>query len=201
VIAPSRAAVEWPHLGSAHIGQVVPVARPPALRGAAAIDWEAAGRATHAFFAADGDGLGPGERLARAVRILERASLEGHIAPDWLLSASDSLRAFLAARWPGAATEREVPITAFLPTPHGRRRIDGVIDLLVETERDVVVIDHKSFPAWSAYAARDRARELATQLVAYGQALSLLGRRVASLWFHFPFAGLMVEVVPDEACP
>lgn len=41
--------------------------------------------------------------------------------------------ALLAEGWPGAVWHREVPISASIDSPHGRRRIDGAIDLLVET--------------------------------------------------------------------
>lgn len=91
----------------------------------------------------------------------------------------------------------EVGGTAFLPDPQGRRRIEGTIDLLVDTGASLAVIDHKSFPAWSDHACRKKAAELAPQLLSYRRALSLLGHEVDSLWFHFPLAGVMVEVVGE----
>lgn len=196
-IAPSRAAAEWPESGPARIGEVVPLARRVELRRAGAIDWESAGRAIHAFLAADPPGLDPEGRLERATRILSGASLLGHLRPEWILASSDALRAFIASRWPRAEARHEVPVTAFLRGPHGRRRIEGTIDLLIDAGPDCAVIDHKSFPAWSESACRAKAAELAPQLMAYFHALRLLGCTPSSLWFHFPLAGVMVEIHPQ----
>ena len=58
-IAPSSAADEWPELaaaGAARIGQIIPLGGRVDLRRAGAIDWAEAGRALHAFFAADSRG-------------------------------------------------------------------------------------------------------------------------------------------------
>ncbi len=197
-IAPSRADVEWPDIGTAHIGRIVSIAPRVALRRTSAIDWELAGRAIHGFFAADPGGLAPDQRLERAAALLTRDSLIDHVDPHWLLAASDALRTFIASRWPGASVHHEIPLTAFLRTPHGRRRIEGTIDLLVDAGASVAIIDHKSFPAWSEGACRVKAAELAPQLLAYARGLALLGRHVDSMWFHFPLAGLVAEVVPER---
>ena len=202
-IAPSGAKDAWPELaGVARVGQIIPLAGRADLRRAGAIDWAQAGQALHAFFASEVyegvEGVPADLRAERARRILDGASLAGHLGADWLLAASDALRAFIASRWPGAKAAHEIPLTAFLPGPLGRRRIEGTIDLLVDAGASVAVIDHKSFPAWSEHACRTKAAELAPQLLAYRRALELLGKSVESQWFHFPLAGMMVEVVVEE---
>jgi ATP-dependent helicase/nuclease subunit A len=196
-IAPSRAAHEWPELGIGRTGEIVFLSGRVDLRRAGAIDWESAGRAIHTFLAADPPGLAADQRRERATRLLARAGLIGHLRPDWLLASSDALRAFIASRWPAARVHHEMPLTAFHMTPHGRRRIEGTIDLLVDAGPRSAVIDHKSFPAWSESACRVKSAELSPQLLAYAHALALIGRPAASLWFHFPLAGVLVEVIEE----
>jgi ATP-dependent exoDNAse (exonuclease V) beta subunit len=195
-IAPSRASSDWPDIaaGPAGSGEIVTLGDRARLRRAGAIDWEQAGRAVHAFLAADPPGLAADLRHERATRLLERANLLGHLGLDWLLGASDRLHRFIATRWPAATIQHEVPVTAFFDHPAGRRRIEGTIDLLIDTGTSLAILDHKSFPAWSHHACRQKAEALAPQLHAYARALELLGHRIDSLWFHLPLAGLAVEV-------
>jgi hypothetical protein len=67
----------------------------------------------------------------------------------------------------------------------------------VEAGTRLAVIDHKSFPAWSESSCRAKATQLSPQLLAYARALVLVGRPASSLWFHFPLAGVMVEVIAE----
>src|SRR5690606_8656844 len=108
--------------------------------------WDAIGTALHAFLAADVAGLRTDERTVLPQRVLGNADLGGMFAPDTLLAASDAFRGYIDSRWPGAVWHREIPITAPFDTEHGARRIEGTIDLLLETKAGYVVVDHKSFP-------------------------------------------------------
>ena len=74
------------------------------------------GDAIHAFLAADHAGS-PEARLAMATRILQAFRVVGAVAPETLLSASDALRAWLDARYPGATWYREWPVRARLAGP------------------------------------------------------------------------------------
>ena len=74
---------------------------------------------------------------------------------------------------------REVPVTALVESQHGRRRIEGAIDLLLETPHGSVIIDHKSFPG-RASEWEQRALSYAPQLMTYAAAIEMapLGVRV-----------------------
>ena len=157
-------------------------------------DWEALGHGVHAFLAADPHGEDLRLRIAIARRLIAGHALVGTLEPGALLSASDRLRELIAARWPGAAWGREVPISAPVPSPTGERRIDGVIDLLLELDDGVVLIDHKTYPAPSHAAVFKHVQDHLSQLGAYAHALERCGRVVLACCVHFPIAGRWVDL-------
>jgi ATP-dependent helicase/nuclease subunit A len=160
--------------------------------------WNEAGDAIHAFFAADPAGAIAEERLRLAERLLARAGLLGHVAGPDLVRASDALGRFIDSRWPRSRQHREIPITAFQGPVEARRRIEGRIDVLVETGAGDIIIDHKISPDRGEQALRDSAVALAPQLLTYVAALRLLGRPVAEAWFHFPLSGALVPLLGDH---
>jgi len=151
------------------------------------------GTALHAFLAADHPELSPAERVDLGIRLLTGAGLDASLTAESLLSASDSLRAFVANRWPGAIWHREVPVSAALDTEHGLRRIEGTIDLLLQTPAGFVIIDHKSFPGNAALWAA-KALEYAPQLLTYAMTIAMSGGLVIGQFIHFTVGGGMVEV-------
>jgi ATP-dependent helicase/nuclease subunit A len=195
-IAPSRAGVDWPNLTPLQVAEAVTFGRRLALGSDRSKDWDAVGSALHAFLAADLQELAARARTARAERLLAAAGLLGLLSPDALTQAGDNLRIWLDARFPGVVWQREVPVTAAIATPLGARRVNGTIDLLLETADGVVLIDHKSYPGardtWQA-----KATEFAPQLAAYAEALRLAGKRVFEVWIHFTVGGGAVRLVPE----
>lgn len=155
--------------------------------------WDEVGNAVHAFLAADEAHLEQAERHAVAQRILTASSLDGAFTSEALLSASDALSVYVAARWPNATWHREVPIAALLDTPSGARAVEGTIDLWLETENGGIVVDHKSFPGASAQW-HEQALKHAPQLFTYGLALRAAGKRVLGYFVHFVIGGGVVEV-------
>jgi ATP-dependent exoDNAse (exonuclease V) beta subunit len=73
------------------------------------------------------------------------------------------------------------------------QRIEGFIDMLVETGNGWILIDHKSFPGkrseWSTEAV-----SYSGQLALYREALNKLKLPVVSMWIHFAVGGGLVEV-------
>ena len=149
------------------------------------VTWDTVGDAVHAFLAADVAGLEREQRLARAHRILVGADLGSLLTAHSLLRAGDQLSAWVDARWPEATWNREYPVTAAVAATGGTRRVQGTIDLLLETPEGVVLIDHKSFPGGQSQWA-DKAREFAPQLAAYAHVLAAGGKRVLATYVHFP---------------
>ncbi|MDR6739131.1 ATP-dependent exoDNAse (exonuclease V) beta subunit [Herbaspirillum sp. 1173] len=99
------------------------------------------------------------------------------------------LTAFLAwcnERWPGCSTFFEVPIEANRPDG---TRVRGRIDLLVQSPKGWILLDHKSNPGGA-----DRNEQLAVehgpQLAVYAEALiAATGISVAEQWLYLPVAG------------
>jgi ATP-dependent helicase/nuclease subunit A len=183
-ISPSQAATDWPDLAVPKVGEATSIGERLPLGDAKGVGWDVVGDTVHAFLAADVTGLIVQQRLDVAGRLLGASNLEGLLAPEALVRAGDQLRVWVESRWPGATWHREVTVTAAVSTPHGTRRVQGTIDLLLETPDGVVIIDHKSFPgAASQWAAK--VEEFAPQLAAYAHVLQAAGKRVLGSFVHF----------------
>jgi ATP-dependent exoDNAse (exonuclease V) beta subunit len=150
------------------------------------------GDALHAILAAEFLSPGHPNRREMSERILAGYGLSDHLKSDDAIAVADRLRCQLEAHFHPSRFAVEVPIEA--ANDRGQR-IEGFIDLLLETPEGWVVIDHKSFPGkhaeWPA-----RALSYSGQLALYREALGKVGVRVASLWIHFSVGGGLVEVLP-----
>jgi ATP-dependent exoDNAse (exonuclease V) beta subunit len=192
-ISPSQADSDWPDLAVPEVAEGTSIGERLPLGDAKGVGWDVVGDAVHAFLAADVAGLGAPDRLELARRLLAASNLLALLAPEALVRAGDQLRSWVESRWPGATWHREVPVTAAVGTPHGTRRVQGTIDLLLETPEGVVIIDHKSFPGganqWTAKAA-----EFAPQLAAYAHVLTAAGRSVVGMYAHFTIGAGVVRL-------
>ena len=106
-----------------------------------------------------------------ARRILKAFGVEGAVAPETLLSASDALRAWLEARYPGATWYREWPVRARLAGDPPRLLV-GEVDLFLELPDGFVLVDHKSFPGSEKERDRRLVEEYAPQLGWYARVLA-----------------------------
>lgn len=192
-ITPSLAANDSLELPAARVLSVTRFTRRMAFTNARGTSWDAIGTALHAFLAADLPDLTPEHRQEVAERILTCAGLTQNFAPDVLLAASDALRGYVERRWPAAKWHREIPVSALLQTEHGARRIEGTIDLLLETVSGYVIVDHKSFPGRQEHWA-ERALTYAPQLMTYAKAVTMAGGVVSGMVIHFTVGGGVVEV-------
>jgi ATP-dependent helicase/nuclease subunit A len=151
------------------------------------------GDAVHAFLAADHAGT-PEARLAMATRILKAFRVVGAVAPETLLSASDALRAWLDARYPGATWFREWPVRARLDGANPRLLV-GEVDLFLELPDGFVLVDHKSFPGSERERDRRLVEEYAPQLGWYARVLAdALKKPLKAAFIHLPIRGEMAEV-------
>jgi ATP-dependent helicase/nuclease subunit A len=193
-ISPSNAEADWPELVLPPIGEIVTLPSAMPLDAKVA-EYNVLGDAVHAFFAADVEGLTAEERVARSRRLLAAAGLLGVVRAESLVEASDRLRAFVDQRWPGAVWHREVGIDAYIDTPHGERRVGGIIDLLLETPGGYVIFDHKTFAGRGEAAWRAKVVEFLPQFAAYASTLrSLAARDAVAGWVHLPAGGGLVEL-------
>jgi len=157
-------------------------------------DFIALGEAVHGFLAADrqmADGSQPGPREQLAQAQLDRWGVTGAVEASGLVSASDALRSWVNARWPGAAWRREWPVLRQL---EGGSLLRGFADLVLETDDGFVVIDHKSFPG-SMDQVRERVGNYAGQLTAYRDVVAAAtGKTALGCFVHLPVAGVVCEV-------
>lgn len=199
-IAPSSGVMDWPELAAvvarSKVGAVERLPSAIVLDGRSYKD-DILGNAVHAFLAADIEGLAAGERLARAKGLVEGWGLAGIVRAESLVKAGDALRAWVESKWPGATWRREIPIEGVVTTEHGERRVNGIIDLLLETETGLVLVDHKTYPNPSPAAWRAKCETFIPQLATYARVLNAVGgKKVAAVWVHLPVAGGVVEVWP-----
>jgi len=154
------------------------------------------GDAIHGFLAADRPTLDTEERREIARGILVRWGVAFALKPDDLLCASDRLRAWVDARFPGAVWHREWPLLH--RQPNGTI-VRGTADLVIEYAEGYAVIDHKSFPG-SAEQAAVRAVGFTGQLAAYAAAVTAAtGRPVTGCFVHLPVLGAVVPLTIANA--
>jgi len=193
-IVASRAGGDWTELGASRAGEIHSIGEALALRNSGTVAWDVLGNAFHAFFAADSSELATAARIECATLQVEAAELTNVIEPAWLVRAGDQLRAWIARRWPVARWLREYPVSATIQTSDGARRVDGTIDLLLETPDGVVLIDHKTFPGTRA-AWAEKVGEHGAQLNAYARILEMAGLTVLGKWLHFPIGAGVIQVL------
>lgn len=96
-----------------------------------------------------------------------------------------AFRAWCDERWPGCPTFVEVPIEA---SRSDGTRIRGRIDLLVQSPKGWILLDHKSNPSGSE-RNEQLVLEHGPQLAAYSEALSTAtGIAVVEQWLYLPVA-------------
>jgi ATP-dependent exoDNAse (exonuclease V) beta subunit len=158
------------------------------------VDWAAFGNTIHGFLSADRVGDEPSARRRRAQRLLAACASGASLDAESLLALSDALLAFVDSRWPGALWHRELPIRVAIGSGAAARRVNGEIDLLLETEAGYIVIDHKTYGNPVEAAVREHAERYLSQLAAYGRALEALGgKQVLQYWLHFGVVGLCLR--------
>ncbi|MEO8177852.1 MAG: UvrD-helicase domain-containing protein [Deltaproteobacteria bacterium] len=193
-ITPSSAAECWQGLPALRSAEVVRVGAPLSVQRTGTVDWAAFGNTIHGFLSADRCGDERSARRRSAQRLLTACVSGASLDAESLLALSDALVAFVDSRWPGALWQREIPIRARIGSGAAARRVNGEIDLLLETAAGYVVIDHKTYGNPDEAAVREHAERYLSQLAAYGRALEALGgKRVLEYWLHFGVAGLCLR--------
>ncbi len=85
----------------------------------------------------------------------------------------------------------EHPVTHVLPTG---QVVQGLIDLLLETENGWVIVDHKATPRPRSEWI-DIAESYSGQLATYKAAVEKSsGKPVTSMWIHLPVGGAVVPL-------
>jgi ATP-dependent exoDNAse (exonuclease V) beta subunit len=124
-----------------------------------------------------------------SAELLASAGLES-LNVERVLAAGQAFNTWLSTQWPDAKRYIEYPIS--MVNDHGQR-LSGSIDLLVETPKGWIVIDHKS-----TSTGIDQLPHIAAhyggQLAAYKAALeTVTDKPVLGQWIHFMAMGVVLE--------
>ncbi len=170
------------------LGGRLPFAGTPAM--------DKVGEALHRFLAADDLAFAPEKRIALAKCLLDAWGVTG-LDPRDVVIMGDRFRIFINTRWPKGVLRREAPITRRID----RRTLSGRIDAVVETEDEIVVIDHKSFPG-GASQWQAQAEKYLGQLQLYGEALQAAAEapKRVRMALHLPISG-EVLIIEQETAP
>ena len=149
------------------------------------------GTVLHAAIAAELVNPNRHDAIDRAAEIIRNGAGEGALAPRDAVDCAQRLMDALQTRFAPRRMLVEHPVELVQDTGQVLR---GWIDLVLETERGWIVIDHKSSPRprseWYAEAL-----EYSGQLAAYANALRGAGLNCAGCWVHFPVGGGLVELM------
>ncbi len=112
------------------------------------------------------------------------------LSADAVLATGDTFKRWLGVQWPDAKLYIEYPVS--MVNELGQQ-LNGSIDLLIETEKGWIVIDHKS-----TSTGEDQLPYIASQyggqLAAYRRALEeVTDKPVLGQWIHFMAMGAMLE--------
>ena len=183
-LTPSR----QPQAPGSRVGKIIDVG--PRLPFSGALEEADLGDALHAIFAAEFVNPGHARRLENIQRILCGYNLSDQIKSEDVLQMVDRFRACLGQQFQPKQALVEIPIAT---ANEMGQRIEGFIDMLVETGKGWILIDHKSFPGkrseWSTEAVT-----YSGQLALYRDALKKLKLPVVSMWIHFAVGGGLVEM-------
>ncbi len=172
-------------IDGAAAGEIVVLGERIVLRGD---DMTQIGTALHALIATELINPGRPDRLKRARELLLGYGVDAFFDAEAALAAAHRFREWIERTFAPTRILAEYPVTQVLGDG---RVLRGWIDVLLETDRGWVVIDHKSSPRPSAEWASEVV-EYSGQLVAYRQALAACGKTPASCWIQFPVGGGVV---------
>jgi ATP-dependent helicase/nuclease subunit A len=132
-----------------------------------------------------------GDPLVLADRLLNGWEMASVLEASDLVLCRRRLLEELERLHPGHVRHVEWPIRYH--TPEGSR-VEGFIDLLLETPDGWILVDHKTFPG-NHEARLAHAQKTYGQLEAYRQGLlHATGKPVLGLYVHYPFSGFLLNV-------
>jgi hypothetical protein len=146
------------------------------------------GDALHAIIAAEFINPNHPDRLATIRRTLQSYDLSQNISAQDTANMLNRFTTQLNELFQPKSILLETP---FLTTNNRGQQTSGFIDLLVETEKGFVIVDHKSFMGRSVDWPT-KALPYSGQLAAYCEARCHLP--IASTWIHFAAAGGLVQL-------
>jgi len=155
------------------------------------VDWSVLGTAVHACLAASFTDPSSDHFESDTHRILDAFGMQTSIDAAALTRQVRIIREWIAGRWPGCKPLAETPLLAKMPNG---QQVFGRIDLLLMTEKGIVVLDHKSSPTGSSQWS-DLAKAYAGQLFTYAAAVEQATQKsVVETWLLLPVAGAALSI-------
>ena len=135
---------------------------------------------------------------AEAAQVLERLGVAGAVDAAALATQIAAVARWVAARWPGAKSLIEVPISRTMPNG---QQVHGRMDLLLRIDGGWILLDHKATAAgsgqWDALAS-----SYGGQLAAYSEAIeAVTGAPVKETWLVLPTAGVGLRISSGKTEP
>jgi hypothetical protein len=129
------------------------------------------------------------DQLAVAKRLIDNWQMQDFIKPDTVVEASEHFYAWLQQQYPGAVIATEVPVSCH---NDDGTLFQGFIDMLVETPKGYVIIDHKT--GGNANPDAFAAKHIA-QLRLYQQAVkAATGKDILALVIHLPIMNRCYQI-------
>ena len=155
------------------------------------VDWSVLGTAIHACLAASLTDASSDFLEADTSRLLSAFGMQTSIDAVALTRQVHAIRDWINSRWPGCRPLAETPLAARL---ENGQEIVGRIDLLLMTDKGIVVLDHKSTPSGPSQwpeLAQAYAGQLFTYTAGVGQATQ---QKVVETWLVLPVAGAALSI-------
>lgn len=127
--------------------------------------------------------------MALAEGVIARWQMADVLDVDKLVQAGNRLSSLIEERWPRAIVHTEVPMSVVLPSGQVS---EGFVDMLLETEKGYVIIDHKMLRSLDEEKAR---ADYGIQLQCYKMAVeAATGKKVLQTFLHLPNQGVCLEL-------
>jgi len=178
-----------PPVGGMQIADRIDLGARIRLRGG---DMAAIGTAVHSAIAAELVNPGRADAAERIGKLLAAARVDAFVAADDVLAAAVRFREHVMRLFAPRRILVEWPLEHVLADG---RVVRGSVDVLLDTDRGFIVIDHKSSPRPRSEWIAD-ALEHSGQLDSYRRALDAAGLHVAECWIHFPVSGGLLRLAP-----
>lgn len=148
-------------------------------------------KAVKAFFTADFTDYVPEDRLLMANGLLDRFDIHRDtLEGEQLIQRADSWWQLLESKFQATENHRKYPVRHH----HGGRSFSTIADLVLETPKGLILIQHSGFPG-DGRARDSKAIELAPWLYLTKTALQIAFNQVSVRTFvHFVLTGTLVEL-------
>jgi len=152
-------------------------------------DMNLIGNAVHSYLAFDYEKYDHNNQIKIINKILKNWNADMFINAEDLRTAGENLIRFINENYKDCKIFKEWPISMINKSG---QLIQGWIDMLIETPKGYVIVDHKDYPG---KGAQEYAKKYAPQLKAYKEAVEkAAGKPVIDMLIHMPVGGMIMRM-------